>query len=68
MAGSDTGSERIGCIKDYTPDCKYKELKSFVTAHGNAFPVHHGSIGKLKEPIREKKTLAVEGRGSTAPT
>jgi hypothetical protein len=63
MAGpaKDKDHERIGCLKDYTSDCKNKELKSFTAAHGRAFLVHHGPIGKLKEPIKKKKTLAVEG-------
>lgn len=62
MAGSGTDGGCIGCLKDYTPDCKYKELKSFAAAHPGAFLVHHGPIGALKEPVK-KKTLAVKGRG-----
>ena len=61
MADSAADNERIGCLKDYTHDCKNKDLKSFTAAHGKAFLVHHGPIGKLKEPIKQKKTLVAEG-------
>lgn len=61
MAAPPTENGRIGCLKDYTRDCQKKDLKSFTALHGKAFLVHHGPIGKLKEPIREKKTMAVEG-------
>jgi hypothetical protein len=61
MATPPTENGRIGCLKDYTSDCQKKDLKSFVALHGKAFLVHHGPIGKLREPIKEKKTMAVEG-------
>jgi len=56
-----TENGRIGCLKDYTHDCQTRDLKSFTALHGKAFLVHHGPIGKLKESIKEKKTMAVEG-------
>ena len=61
MADSAADNERIGCLKDYTHDCNHWDLKSFTAAYGKAFLVHHGPIGKLKEPIKKKKTLAAEG-------
>ena len=61
MADSAADNERTGCLKDYAHDCKNKDLKSFTAAHGKAFLVHHGPIGKLREPIKEKKTLVGEG-------
>ena len=61
MAAPPNENGRIGCLKDYTSDCQKKDLKSFIALHGKAFLVHHGPIGKLKEPIKEKKTLAAEG-------
>jgi hypothetical protein len=61
MVALPTENGRIGCLKDYTSDCQKKDLKSFVALHGKAFLVHHGPIGKLREPIKEKKTMAVEG-------
>jgi hypothetical protein len=61
MAAPTPESGRIGCLKDYTKDCQKKDLTSFIALHGKAFLVHHGPIGKLKEPIKEKKTMVVEG-------
>ena len=61
MADDATDNQRIACLKDYTHDCNRWELKSFIAKHGKAFLVHHGPIGKLREPIKEKKTQAIEG-------
>lgn len=61
MAATPPEDGRIGCLKDYTKDCQKKDLQSFIALHGRAFLVHHGPIGKLREPIKEKKTMAVEG-------
>lgn len=61
MDDSAADNEHIGCLRDYTRDCQNKDLQSFTALHGKAFLVHHGPIGKLKEPITQKKTLAAEG-------
>ncbi len=43
-----TGYRILG---DFFADCQKLDLKAFSKEHGNAFFLHHGPIGKLKEPV-----------------
>lgn len=52
---------QILCLGDFTDDCANLDLESFTRAHGEAYLIHHGPIGKLKEPLDMRDTQAVEG-------
>ena len=49
-----TGYRILG---DYFADCQKLDPQSFSKEHGNAFFLHHGPIGKLREPLKKDPTL-----------
>jgi len=61
MAAFATEYMHISCLGDYTDDIIDSDPESFAELHGQAFLIHHGSLGKLQEPQAGKGTLAVDG-------
>jgi hypothetical protein len=49
-----TGYRLLG---DFFSDGQKLDPKSFAKEHGNAFFLHHGPIGKLREPLKEDSTM-----------
>ena len=56
-----TGYRILG---DYFADCQKLDPQSFSKEHGNAFFLHHGPIGKLREPLKKDPTLDVVSPGT----
>lgn len=51
----------IPCVGDFVDELDNLDEQSFAEAHGHAFLMHHGALGKLQRPRQETGTLAVEG-------
>jgi pSer/pThr/pTyr-binding forkhead associated (FHA) protein len=57
-------STRYRILGDYFADCQKLDPQSFAKEHGNAFFLHHGPIGKLREPLKKDPTLEAESPGT----